>query len=212
MDIVYVRGLEVKTVIGVYDWEREIKQPVTVDLDMACDIARAAATDDHHHVLDYKVVCVRVTEFIEKSKLQLLEAMAEDFRAHATSLASELGRPVPRAAFTRRLFESLESALDVHADQGFEALRPRFERRFRMAGAQVTVDELAGHRLEGRALDREAGERVLDDAVGDLGLGDLLAQLRVLADRHPLEVDQEGVRGLREVLLELIEIVDLLLA
>ena len=45
MDIVYVRGLEVKTVIGVYEWEREIKQPVTVDLDMAYDIARAAATD-----------------------------------------------------------------------------------------------------------------------------------------------------------------------
>lgn len=48
MDIVYVRGLEVKTVIGVYDWEREIKQPVTVDLDMACDIAKAAETDEHN--------------------------------------------------------------------------------------------------------------------------------------------------------------------
>ena len=77
MDIVYVRGLEVKTVIGVYDWEREIKQPLTVDLDMACDTGKAAASDDHHHVLDYKVVCVRVTEFIEKTHLQLLEAMAE---------------------------------------------------------------------------------------------------------------------------------------
>jgi dihydroneopterin aldolase len=78
MDIVYVRGLEVKTVIGVYEWEREIKQPVTVDLDMASDISEAAKTDDHKHVLDYKVVCVRVTEFIEKSDLQLLEAMAEE--------------------------------------------------------------------------------------------------------------------------------------
>jgi dihydroneopterin aldolase len=81
MDIVYVRGLEVKTVIGVYDWEREIKQPVTVDLDMACDIAQAADTDDHKYVLDYKIVCVRVTEFIEKSDLQLLEAMAEEIAA-----------------------------------------------------------------------------------------------------------------------------------
>ncbi|HTR00425.1 MAG TPA: dihydroneopterin aldolase [Candidatus Acidoferrum sp.] len=78
MDIVYVRGLEVKTVIGVYDWEREIKQPITVDLDMACDIAKAAKTDDHNFVLDYKIVCVRVTEFIEKSHLKLLEAMAEE--------------------------------------------------------------------------------------------------------------------------------------
>jgi len=81
MDIVYVRGLEVKTVIGVYDWEREIKQPVSVDLDMACDISKAADTDDHKYVLDYKIVCVRVTEFIEKSDLQLLEAMAEAIAA-----------------------------------------------------------------------------------------------------------------------------------
>lgn len=78
MDIVYVRGLEVKTTIGVYDWEREIKQPVTVDLDMAYDFTEAASSDDHKHVLDYKIVCVRVTEFIEKSNLQLLEAMAEE--------------------------------------------------------------------------------------------------------------------------------------
>lgn len=78
MDIVYIRGLEVKTVIGVYDWEREIKQPISVDLDMATDISKAAATDAHEHVLDYKIVCVRVAEFIEKSDLKLLEAMAEE--------------------------------------------------------------------------------------------------------------------------------------
>jgi 7,8-dihydroneopterin aldolase/epimerase/oxygenase len=81
MDIVYVRGLEVKTVIGVYDWEREIKQPVSVDLDMACDFGKAAATDEHQYVLDYKIVCVRVTEFIEQSDLKLLEAMAEAIAA-----------------------------------------------------------------------------------------------------------------------------------
>lgn len=78
MDIVYVRGLEVKTVIGVYDWEREIKQPISVDLDMGTDIRKAASTDDHEHVLDYKIVCVRVAEFIEQSDLKLLEAMAEE--------------------------------------------------------------------------------------------------------------------------------------
>ncbi len=78
MDIVYIRGLEVKTVIGVYDWEREIKQPISVDLDMATDISKAAATDEHEYVLDYKIVCVRVAEFIENSDLKLLEAMAEE--------------------------------------------------------------------------------------------------------------------------------------
>ena len=90
MDIVYVRGLEVKTVIGVYDWEREIKQPVTIDLDMATDFRRAVATDDHQYVLDYKIVCVRVAEFIEGSDLKLLETMAE---AIATLVRDEFKVP-----------------------------------------------------------------------------------------------------------------------
>jgi 7,8-dihydroneopterin aldolase/epimerase/oxygenase len=99
MDIVYVRGLEVKTVIGVYDWEREIKQPVTVDLDMACDTSKAAETDEHQYVLDYKIVCVRVTEFIEKSDLKLLEAMAEEIAAlirkefHVPWIRVRVGKP-----------------------------------------------------------------------------------------------------------------------
>jgi len=46
MDIVYIRGLEVKTVIGIYDWEKEIKQKITIDLEMASDIKKAAATDE----------------------------------------------------------------------------------------------------------------------------------------------------------------------
>jgi dihydroneopterin aldolase len=90
MDIVYVRGLEVKTVIGVYEWEREIKQPITVDLDMARDNSKAAATDDHAHVLDYKKVCVRITEFIESSNLKLLETMAEEI---ANVIRKEFGVP-----------------------------------------------------------------------------------------------------------------------
>ncbi|MES2603459.1 MAG: dihydroneopterin aldolase [Pseudomonadota bacterium] len=99
MDIVYVRGLEVKTVIGVYDWEREIKQPVSVDLDMACDIDKAAETDEHKYVLDYKIVCVRVTEFIEKSDLKLLEAMAEEIASlirkefHVPWVRVRVGKP-----------------------------------------------------------------------------------------------------------------------
>ncbi len=99
MDIVYVRGLEVKTVIGVYEWEREIKQPITIDLDMACDISKAAETDEHKYVLDYKIVCVRVTEFIEKSDLKLLEAMAEEIASlvrkefHVPWVRVRVGKP-----------------------------------------------------------------------------------------------------------------------
>lgn len=75
----------------------------------------------------------------------------EAFRALATSLAGELGRPVDRAAFARRLFEQLEAVFDTHAQSGFEALRPRFEGYFRMAGEPVTVEALGGSRISGRA-------------------------------------------------------------
>ena len=77
MDIVYVRGLEVKTVIGVYEWEREMKKPLSIDLDMAYDFTQAVETDSYEDVLDYKKVCVRVTQFIEDNELKLLETMAE---------------------------------------------------------------------------------------------------------------------------------------
>jgi len=76
----------------------------------------------------------------------------DEFRSHATSLASELGAPVDRVAFTRRLFEALEDQLDRHAAGGFEALRPRFESFFRMRGEPVGVLEMAGRRLDGVAL------------------------------------------------------------
>jgi BirA family biotin operon repressor/biotin-[acetyl-CoA-carboxylase] ligase len=80
----------------------------------------------------------------------------DDFRETATSLASYLGRPVERAAFARRLFGTLEDVLDLHAARGFAALRPRFDRFYRMAGRPVVVSEPGGARLEGVALAPDA--------------------------------------------------------
>jgi len=83
------------------------------------------------------------------------DALPPEFRAHATSLSSHLGRPVDRVAFAARLYDTLEAVLDLHAAGGFEAVRPRFEARFRMRGRRVRVlDAVAGASapaLEGRA-------------------------------------------------------------
>jgi BirA family biotin operon repressor/biotin-[acetyl-CoA-carboxylase] ligase len=73
----------------------------------------------------------------------------DDFRDVATSLASAAGRPIARAAFTRRLLAALEDALDAHARGGFAAVRPRFEARFRMTGRRVRVRELDGSETAG---------------------------------------------------------------
>jgi len=76
-DIVYIRDLEIDTIIGIYDWEREIKQVVSIDLEMATDIRKAAATDDIVYALNYKSVGKRIIQFVEASEYQLLETMAE---------------------------------------------------------------------------------------------------------------------------------------
>lgn len=77
MDIVYVRDLQVDTIIGIYDWERQVRQTVSLDLEMAFDIRRAAASDSIEDTLDYKAVSKRLIAFIQGSEFQLIERMAE---------------------------------------------------------------------------------------------------------------------------------------
>lgn len=76
-DIVYIRELEVETIIGIFDWEREVKQIVSLDLDMAHDIAKAGENDDIEYALNYKSISKRLIAFIEKSEYFLIEALAE---------------------------------------------------------------------------------------------------------------------------------------
>ncbi len=77
MDTVFLRDLRVDTVIGIYDWEREIRQTVVLDLEMGCDVAQAAASDSIDDALDYKSVAKRLISFIEESEFQLVETLAE---------------------------------------------------------------------------------------------------------------------------------------
>ncbi len=77
MDIVFIRDLRIKTIIGIYDWERTTKQEVVFDLEMAWDIKKAAESDSIEHALDYKAVSKRLVEFVEESEFQLVETLAE---------------------------------------------------------------------------------------------------------------------------------------
>ena len=76
-DRVLIEGLEVRTVIGIYDWEREIRQMVRLDLEMMWDISAAARSDDIADALDYKAVSKRLISFVEASSFGLIEALAE---------------------------------------------------------------------------------------------------------------------------------------
>ena len=77
MDIIYLNDLKIDTVIGIYDWERRIKQTVSLDLEMATDIRKAAASDSIEDTLDYKRISKRLLQFVSESEFQLVETLTE---------------------------------------------------------------------------------------------------------------------------------------
>lgn len=80
-DKVFILGLRAEAVIGCYDWEREIRQPLEFDLELATDASKAAATDAIEDALDYAAISQRVIAEVEYSSFQLLETLAEHLAA-----------------------------------------------------------------------------------------------------------------------------------
>ena len=77
MDIIFLTGLTTECIIGIWDWERKVKQKVVIDLEMGADIRKAAASDHIDDTLDYKRVSKRVLQFVGDSQFQLVETMTE---------------------------------------------------------------------------------------------------------------------------------------
>jgi len=77
MDIIYLNDLRIETVIGIFDWERRVKQTISLDIEMATDIRKAASSDTIDDTLDYKSVAKRIITFVEQSEFQLVETLAE---------------------------------------------------------------------------------------------------------------------------------------
>lgn len=108
MDIIFLHNLTIETVIGIYDWEREVKQVVILDLDMAADVTRAARSDSIKDTLDYKAVAKRLIDFIGHSEFQLVESLAEQA---ARVVIEEFGVPWLRLRVNKR--EAVRYAGDV---------------------------------------------------------------------------------------------------
>jgi dihydroneopterin aldolase len=77
MDKVFIEGLEIQTVIGIYGWERKIRQPLVFDVEMGFDNQAPAASDAIADTLDYKAVSKRLIAFVSESSFQLVETLAE---------------------------------------------------------------------------------------------------------------------------------------
>ena len=108
MDIIFLGGLKIDTIIGIYDWERKTKQTVILDIEMAHDIKKAAATDYIEDTLDYKAVSQHVISFVEKSDFFLVEKLAEEI---SSTIRKEFN--VPWVKLTLNKKGAISGASDV---------------------------------------------------------------------------------------------------
>lgn len=108
MDIIYINDLKIETIIGVFDWERQIKQAVIFDLEMATDIRKAAETDKLEDTLNYKAVAKRLIDFVSHSEFQLVETLSERV---AEILLTEFAVPWVRLRVNKR--GAVRNAKDV---------------------------------------------------------------------------------------------------
>jgi dihydroneopterin aldolase len=77
MDKIFIHALKTEAIIGIFDWERQVRQTVLLDLEMSADIRKAALTDSIDDTLNYKRVAKRVLAFVEASQFHLVETLAE---------------------------------------------------------------------------------------------------------------------------------------
>lgn len=76
-DMIYIKGLKVDTIIGIYDWEQRTRQRVVLDINIELDLSHAAKTDDISNTCNYASISEQVTEYIQNSHFQLIETLAE---------------------------------------------------------------------------------------------------------------------------------------
>jgi dihydroneopterin aldolase len=98
MDLVFIRDLRIDTIVGAYDWERQIKQTLVFDIDMATDIQRAATSDDLQYAVNYHAVSLRVSAYVEAHHTALIETLAENV---AALILAEFNVPWVRLQLTK---------------------------------------------------------------------------------------------------------------
>jgi dihydroneopterin aldolase len=88
MDKIFLSQLSIECIVGIWDWERRVKQTVVIDVEMAADIRKAAASDSIEDTIDYKRVAKRLIAFVGESQYQLVETLTEQI---ARVIVTEFG-------------------------------------------------------------------------------------------------------------------------
>ena len=120
MDIIFLHDLRIETVIGIWEWERKIRQTVAIDLEMSADIRKAAATYSVEDTLNYKLVAKRLQSFVGESEFQLVETLA--FLVESEALSHQgggvqvdlAGADVERGLHVRRVCDAHRRAVHGH--------------------------------------------------------------------------------------------------
>lgn len=108
MDKIFLTGLNIECVVGVWEWERQVKQTVVLDIEMATDIRKAAKSDHLDDTLDYKKVSKRLQSFVGESQFQLVETLTERV---AEVIVKEFRVPWVRVQLNKK--GALRGVLDV---------------------------------------------------------------------------------------------------
>ena len=98
MDKIFIHALKTETIVGIFDWERQVKQTVVLDIEFSADIRKAALSDSIDDTLNYKGVAKRVLSFVEESSFHLVETLAEHI---AMLLLQEFGVAWVRIALSK---------------------------------------------------------------------------------------------------------------
>lgn len=98
MDIIFLHEIKIKTLIGIYPWERSAAQLIQLDLEIALPTSRACQTDNFEDALDYALIVQRIKETLSQKHFSLLEALAEHI---AQIILTEFGSPWTRISVAK---------------------------------------------------------------------------------------------------------------
>jgi len=143
---VSIRDLRVSTVIGVYDWEREIEQALTFSVDMAADVAKAASRDDLRDALDYSAVADTVKTVVIEGKFRLIESAAERVAQRLIAdfglawVRVEVVKPITSEGYTAVITITRDSASGgLNAPGNFHEQFPNYPRNKVATRGSVTM-------------------------------------------------------------------------
>lgn len=121
MDKILLNDIKVECIVGIWEWERRVPQVVIVDLELATDVRKAAASDRIEDAVDYKHAADRVREFVAQSQFKLLESLAENtaqLLLHEFSLSAvrvKISKPAALGAGAKVSVVIERTAVDVVA-------------------------------------------------------------------------------------------------